>query len=190
MGIMTWDNFAARRWERRLSAALTSKRWKLTRSRIISWTVRTPLMFSASAPLTMELVWRARMKAFFANGSQNMRTTNSAKTTDRVKSPNFALSDTSTVTIPSSKMMSPIAVTVVSRNSCNAPTSLWRRAMRRPTSVLSMNDMDKRCRCTYMARRKSNRMRSAVLPTMVSWIYMATRLRAITPRKARAMRSS
>ena len=65
--------------------------------------------------------------------------------------------------------MSPTESTDVSKNSCIEPTSPCSRDIRRPTSVLSMNDNDRRWRCANIARRMSKSTLSAARPTTISW---------------------
>ena len=101
-------------------------------------TVRTPWMPSASAPLAMELVSCAAMKAALGARQPERRTTNSTGITDRVSRPSRRSSHSSTVTMPNSSTMSPTERTDVSRNSCIELTSPCRRDISRPTSVLSM----------------------------------------------------
>ena len=173
MGIITWENFDARRCARRLSFALSSKSWKLTDSRPISWMVRTPCTFSASAPFTIELVSRARRKARLAWGSHTMRTASRTGTTERVSSPSSKSSASSTVTMPTRSTKSPIAKMEVSRNSCRALTSPWSRDISRPTSVLSMKESETFCRCPYIARRRSKSRLAEIRPTTISWMKLA-----------------
>ena len=130
-------------------------------------------MPSASAPLVTELVSCAAMNASLARGSQNSRTTNSTGMVDMVSRPRRKSSAKSTKTIPNSSAMSPTESTEVSRNSCMELTSPCSRDISRPTSVLSMNDSDTRCRCSNIARRMSNSTCSAALPTTVSCTQLA-----------------
>ena len=150
IGTMIWASQVARSWACRLSSTFSSNSWRLTASRPMPWTVRTPWMPSASAPFRVELVIRARRNARLARGIQMIRTTTRIGTTDRVRRPSCQSSTSSTKAMPTSSTKSPIANTEVSRNSCKACTSPCRRDIRRPTSVLSMNDSETRCRCAYM----------------------------------------
>ena len=168
VGIITCPYFVALSWEFRLAVAFSSKREMLTRSRVSPWTARTPLMPSASAPLTRELSSLAPMNDFRARGSQTMRIRNSAGTEASVISPRRQSTAISTAAMPIRSTKSPIANTEDSRNSCRAATSPCRRDMSLPTSVLSINDNETRCRCVYIARRMSNNTRSAIRPTMIS----------------------
>ena len=91
-----------------------------------------------------------------------IRTTTRIGTTESVSRPSCQSSTSSTTVMPTSSTRSPIANTEVSRNSCSACTSPCRRDIRRPTSVLSMNDSETRCRWAYIARRRSISSRSAI----------------------------
>ena len=172
IGIITLENFDARRCARRLSFALSSNSSKLTASRPISWMVRTPCTFSASAPLTIELVSRARMNALLARGSQTIRTPISTGTTERVSRPRRRSRNSRTVTMPMRRTKSPIAKMEVSRNSCSALTSPWSRDMSRPTSVLSMKERETCCKCRYIALRRSKSRLPEIRPTMNSWVKL------------------
>ncbi len=132
-------------------------------------TARTPLMPSASAPLATEFVSCAAMKASRARGSQISRTTNRTGSTESVSRPRRKSSNSITKTMPKSSAMSPTESTEVSRNSCIELTSPCSRDISRPTSVLSMNDSETRCRWANIARRMSKSTSSAALPTTVSW---------------------
>ena len=190
IGTMIWASQVARSWAWRLSSTFSSNSWRLTASRPMPWTVRTPWMPSASAPFRVELVIRARRNAPLARGIQMIRTITRIGTTESVSRPSRQSSTSSTKVMPTSSTKSPIANTEVSRNSCKACTSPCRRDIRRPTSVLSMNDSETRCRCAYIARRRSISSRSAIRPTRVSWIRLATKLKLTMPKKTRAPRVS
>ncbi len=187
---MIWASQVARSWACRLSSTFSSNSRRLTCSRPMPCTVRTPWMPSASAPFRVELVTRARRNASRARGIQKIRTITRIGTTDRVSRPSCQSSTTSTMVMPRISTKSPIANTEVSRNSCSAPTSPWRRDIRRPPSVLSMNDSETRCRCANIARRRSISRRSAMRPTSISWPKLARKLKLTIPRKTSAPRVS
>ena len=117
-------------------------------------------------------------KAWRARGIQMIRTTTRIGTTERVSRPSRQSSTSSTTVMPTSSTKSPIAKTEVSRNSCRAWTSPWRRDIRRPTSVLSMNESETRWRWAYIARRRLTSRRSAMRATRVSCTRLAMKLSA------------
>ncbi len=187
---MIWASQVPRSWASRLSATLSSNSWRLTASRPMPCTVRTPWMPSASAPFRVELVIRARRKAARARGSQTMRTATRIGTTESVSRPSRQSSTSSTTVMPTSRTRSPIANTEVSRNSWSACTSPCSRDIRRPTSVLSMNDSETRWRWAYIARRRLISNRSAMRATRVSWTRLARKLRLTIARKTSAPNAS
>ncbi len=136
-------------------------------------TARTPLIPSASAPFVVDCASCAAMKASRARGSQISRTTKSTGITESVSRPSCQSSQTITPTMPKRSAMSPTESTEVSRNSCIEFTSPCSRDISRPTSVLSMNESDTRCRCPNIARRMSESTFSAARPTTVSCTQLA-----------------
>ncbi len=190
IGTMIWASRVPRSWASRLSATLSSKSCRLTASRPMPCTVRTPWMPSASAPFRVELVIRARRNARRARGSQTIRTATRTSTTESVRRPSRHSSTSSTTVMPIRRTKSPIANTEVSRNSWSACTSPCRRDIRRPTSVLSMNDSETFWRWAYIARRRLISRRSAMRATRVSWTRLAMKLRLTMARKTRAPSAS
>ena len=123
VGTMICAVHAERFLARKLAKARRSKAWRFTASRRAACTVRTPLMFSASAALHTEEASRAARKVSLARGSHSARTTITTGSEVRVSSPSRQSITTSSTISPTSRNISPIACTEVSRNSCSEFTS-------------------------------------------------------------------
>ena len=116
---------------------LTSKSSKLRSWRFMAWTTRTPVMFSFSAPLTIDAARRAFRYRLLASGCQMAMMTASKGTTAIVISASFTLMISKKTTMPTRLSISPSVITIRVPNSWSWPTSPWTRDMRRPTSVRS-----------------------------------------------------
>ena len=101
------------------------------------WTTRMPVMFSLSAPLTMDMATRTRMNALRANGCHTAMMSTSMGMVTMEMRPSLRLSTISMTTMPASESMSPRVITTSAMNSCSWPESPWTRDIMRPTSVLS-----------------------------------------------------
>ena len=131
------DSLPAHRFARRCSVFFSSNCFRLLGCLFSACTTRTPVMFSFSAPFTMDIAVRIRRNAFTANGCHIAIVSASIGSTAIVIRPSFRFRMSSITTIPPrlSRSAAVMIITVISSWSCH--TSPCTRDIIRPTSVLS-----------------------------------------------------
>ena len=131
------ESLPAHRLAFRCSVFLPSNICRLRGWRLSACTTRTPVMFSLSAPFTMDIAVRTRRNAFTAKGCHMPIVKPSMGSTVSVISPSFRFITSSATMMPARLSRSAVVIMTTAISSWSCHTSPCTRDIMRPTSVLS-----------------------------------------------------